>query len=71
MKSSKFPKLIKEVRKQLGFSQEDLAHKLGVSFSTINRWENKKSSPSRLAKAQFDRLVNDMKEQGLLNLPSE
>jgi putative transcriptional regulator len=32
--------LVKEVRKQLALSQEDLARELGVSYTTINRWEN-------------------------------
>ena len=70
MKSTQFANLVKEVRKQLGLSQEDLARKLGVSFSTVNRWENNKSSPSKLAKAQFDGLIADMKDRGLLNLPT-
>ena len=61
---STFSKLIKEVRKQLGLSQEDLAHKLGVSFATINRWENGKTSPSKLAKAQFDSYLSQMKREG-------
>lgn len=40
---------IKKIRLTLKLSQEDLAHQLGVSFATINRWENGKSAPSRLA----------------------
>ena len=32
-----YPFLVKEVRRQLGLSQEDLAHKLGVSLKTNNR----------------------------------
>lgn len=35
--SDTFPELVKEVRRQLGISQEELAHELGVSFATINR----------------------------------
>jgi len=49
-----FPELIKKVRKQLGISQEDLAHALGVSFATVNRWENGKTTPSKLAQRQFE-----------------
>ncbi len=71
MDSQQFSELVKEVRQQLNFSQEDLARKLGVSFATINRWENQKTKPSKLAKAQFNRLITDMKDQGLLKLPSE
>ncbi len=44
-----FCKTIKKIRLTLKLSQEDLAHQLGVSFATINRWENGKSTPSRLA----------------------
>ena len=40
---------LKALRRQYGWSQEDLAHELGVSFSTVNRWENGKAKPSRLA----------------------
>lgn len=44
-----FCDIIKNIRLVLKLSQEDLAHELGVSFATINRWENRKSAPSRLA----------------------
>ena len=67
---NKFSELVKEVRKQLGISQEELAHKLGVSFSTINRWENCKTKPSKLARAQFGAYYETMKKQGKLNLPN-
>ncbi len=65
--SEKFPELVKEVRKQLGISQEDLAHALGVSFATVNRWENAKTSPSKLARTQFNLFCEDMKKKGRLN----
>ena len=41
--------MIKQVRKALGLSQDAFAEKLGVSFSTVNRWENKKAKPNKLA----------------------
>jgi len=62
------PELVKEVRRQLGISQEDLARELGVSFATVNRWENGKSKPSKLAKAQFDGYCAKMARQGKLHL---
>lgn len=40
---------IKTLRKQLGLTQEEFAHQIGVTFATVNRWENGKSEPSRLA----------------------
>ena len=38
-----FPETVKEVRRQLALSQEELAQALGVSFATVNRWENGKT----------------------------
>ena len=64
------PGLVKEVRRQLALSQEDLARELGVSFATVNRWENGKSQPSKLAKAQFDNFCAKMIRQGKLKLPA-
>ena len=57
-----FSTLVKKVREQLGMSQEDLARELGVSFATVNRWENKQSKPSKLARAQFDKFYEKMVE---------
>ena len=34
------PELVKEVRRQLSLSQEDLARELGISFATVNRWQS-------------------------------
>lgn len=61
-----FAETVKEVRQQLGLSQEELAHELGVSFSTINRWENSKTVPFKLARRQFEAFCGRMKEQGKL-----
>lgn len=66
--STKISTLVKEIRKQLELSQEDLARELGVSFATINRWENGKTAPSRLAKAQLMSLCKEKTAKGLLNL---
>ncbi len=52
--------LVKEVRVQLGLSQEDLARELGVSYATINRWENGRFSPSRLAVMQLETYCDRM-----------
>ncbi|MFH1135781.1 MAG: helix-turn-helix transcriptional regulator [Pseudomonadota bacterium] len=61
-----FAEKVKEARLQLGLSQEELAHELGVSFSTINRWENNKTVPFKLARKQFEAFCERMKEQGKL-----
>ena len=41
------------IRKELNISQEQLARDLNISFTTINRWENGRSTPSRLAKMRL------------------
>ena len=60
--------LVKEIRRQLSLSQEDLARKLGISFATVNRWENDVVKPSKLAKAQLDNFCAKMTRQGKLKL---
>jgi putative transcriptional regulator len=63
-----YPSLVREVRRQLGISQEDLARELGVSYATVNRWENGQSKPSKLARAQLDAFCDRMQEAGILRL---
>lgn len=58
-----FGEKVKDARKQLGLSQEKFAAKMGVSFSTINRWEKGHFMPSYLAQAQFDTFC---KENGIV-----
>jgi transcriptional regulator with XRE-family HTH domain len=41
------PEEIKSIRTRLGYSQQDLAALLGVSFATVNRWENGKAKPQK------------------------
>ena len=61
-----FPEQVKVVRKQLNLSQKELAHALGVSFATVNRWENSRTVPSKLAKRQFEQFYIEKKSQGEL-----
>lgn len=48
-----FSATVKMVRKRMNISQEDLACALNVSFATINRWENGKTHPNKMAKQVF------------------
>lgn len=51
---------IHEIRKSLGYSQEKLAKELGVSFASVNRWENEKTIPSKLVQEKlFDICINN------------
>lgn len=38
--------------------QEELAKKLGVAFSTVNRWINRKTKPSKIQEYHIKRLIN-------------
>lgn len=48
-----FGDIVKEIRKQLGITQEQLARELNISFSTINRWEKAHTVPRKLAKMRL------------------
>jgi DNA-binding transcriptional regulator YiaG len=61
-----FPETVKEVRRLLALSQEELAHALGVSFATVNRWENGKTVPSKLAQRQFEQFCKQKRKDGFL-----
>jgi DNA-binding transcriptional regulator YiaG len=48
---------IKAMRIDLGFTQEDLARKMGLALSTVSKWEQGVSSPSRLAREKLEKLL--------------
>lgn len=49
---------LKVIRKQLGWSEEVCAYHVGVTYSTLNRWERGESSPrSRLVLEAIDRFI--------------
>lgn len=62
MAKSKPAKEIKELRLKLGLTQEQFAAKVGVTFSTVNRWENGKSVPSPLASTRVEYLRRSLRE---------
>jgi len=66
--ASDFSIIVKGVRRQLGLSQEALAHELRVSCATINRWENGKTAPFKLAREKFNSFCQKMIQEGKLNL---
>lgn len=39
-------------------TQEQLAKKLGVSFTTVNRWFNDKANPSKIQEYQIKKLLS-------------
>ena len=60
MENREIPGILKQLRSQLGLSQEELAAKLGVAFSTLNRWENGKSAPRGQAKDSIAALMEEV-----------
>jgi putative transcriptional regulator len=41
--------LIRSLRQKLSMTQEEFAHEIAVTVSTVNRWENAHAEPSKLA----------------------
>jgi len=58
------PALVRELRERTGLTQEKFAAKLGVTFPTINRWENGRAKPSPLAKQKIEELLRSMGDNG-------
>lgn len=40
---------IKQLREELNMTQENFAHEIGVTFATVNRWENGRTTPNKVA----------------------
>jgi len=40
---------IKQLREDLNMTQENFAHEIGVTFATVNRWENGRTTPNKVA----------------------
>ncbi len=49
---------IRELREALGVTQEEFARELGVSLTTVSRWENGHGKPSPLAQRQLQELLD-------------
>ncbi len=47
--SASGPQSIRDLRTRLGLTQEEFAHAIAVTVSTVNRWENGHATPSKLA----------------------
>lgn len=76
--------LIRKIRHFVGLSQQEFADKLGVTFASINRWENGKTLPNNLAQMNlyeyckensipvYELMMNRIKEEvESLNINSE
>ena len=51
--------VIKEELEALNWTQEDLAREIGVSLSTVQRWERQGGEPTRLARRELQKLFDE------------
>lgn len=56
----KYSDAIKELRERMLVSQTELAKKLGVSYATVNRWENGLHEPTYAAKRKLRKLFEKL-----------
>lgn len=54
-----YPATILRLRATLNLSQMALAELLGVSYTSINRWENGKYEPTRMVKERIKLLCEE------------
>lgn len=54
-----YPAAIKELRIKMMLSQKEMAQLLGVSFASINRWENGIHEPTIKVKRKLRSLFNE------------
>ena len=55
-----FKEKVKALRTKRGWAQEDLAREIGVSLSTVQRWEKKGGKPTRLARRELQKLFREV-----------
>ena len=53
--------IIKKIRNHINLSQTEFADWLGVSFATVNRWENGHAVPNKLAQTKLYEICNEKK----------
>lgn len=54
-----YSKAILELRSKLNISQLELAKMLGVSFQSVNRWENGHFEPTKIVKVRLLKLFEE------------
>ena len=50
---------VRELRSKKGWAQEHLAREIGVSLSTVQRWEKRGGRPTYLARRELIRLFKE------------
>lgn len=60
IKQPRFAEFIRELRQITGLTQEQFAAALGVTYPTINRWENNKSTASLMAMKLIQKMLQEL-----------
>ncbi|AFZ28320.1 putative transcriptional regulator (plasmid) [Cylindrospermum stagnale PCC 7417] len=64
VKQPEIGRLIREFRTLTGLTQEQFAAHIGVTYPTINRWENGHYKPSPMAMEKIYQKLQEFGEQG-------
>lgn len=54
-----YPKMLKKYREKVLLTQTELAKELGVSFASVNRWENGQFEPTMKIKRKLRDLFKE------------
>ena len=64
IKQPEVGRLIRELRREIGLTQEQFAVSLGVVYPTVNRWENGRAQPSPMALKLIEARLKEMGVRG-------
>lgn len=56
--------LVRETRQHLGLTQEQFAAKLGVSYQSVNRWENGRTKPLPIVLKLIEEMLRSFDKRG-------
>lgn len=54
-----YGKALIELRSKLDISQTEMANLLGVSYPSVNRWENNKAIPVKIARVRIEKMCKE------------
>jgi DNA-binding transcriptional regulator YiaG len=62
-KDTAVAEMIRKLRARLELTQEQFAAQVGVTWSTVNRWENGRGNPSPLAMRRIEEMQTEIREE--------
>lgn len=65
MKAEESARLVRELRERLDLTQEQFAQRIGVTYSTVNHWENGKRTPQPFLLERLRALEKEVLEGGV------